>query len=112
MKTIDLVDSIVIQTSSGPKTISKLHPLYSRILDATDENQLNAILAITYDTIYEAYDQAGHLICKIVDKSGISVKYPASSNSQPVPSLDDTATLLGRFITKEELIESYPEYFI
>jgi len=112
MKTINLVDSIVIQTSSGPKTISKLHPLYSRIVNATDEDQLNAILAITYDTIYEAYDQVGHLICKIVDKSGISVKYPASPINQPVPSLDDTATLLGRFITKEELIQNYPEYFL
>ena len=113
MKVIRLVDSIVIQLSKGPETISKLHPLYSRINAATTEDEVLDILAIEYDTIYEAYDINGLLAIRILNGSEPVVEYPTVPSTQKVPQLHpDKDILLGKFITYDELLSTYPEYFI
>ena len=110
MKVIRLVDSIVIQLSKGPETISKLHPLYSRINVATTEDEVLDILAIEYDTIYEAYDINGLLAVRILSSSEPTVEYPTVIYQ---PQLyPEKHLLLGRYITYKELLSAYPEYFL
>ena len=114
MKTIHLTDSIVVVTSKGSHTISKLHPLFSRLEQVfDDEAAFYDTLAIEYDTIYQAYDEYDLLIIQIVSTEGTSVSYPTISANQSAPRLDTSkATHLGTFITYEELLDYYPEYFL
>lgn len=114
MQTIRLVDSIVVTTSRETHTISKLHPLFSRLEQVfDDELAFYDVLSIEYDTIYQAYDQRNLLIVQTISSDGVSTKYPTIPENQGAPALDPSiATHLGTFITYDELIDYYPEYFI
>ena len=113
MRKIQTIDSLIIVLSSGPITIHKFNPLYSRYLAAETESDVAALQSITYDTVYEAYGQSDFLICRELSNSNTDIVYLVTSQIVPVSALDiSTATLLGRFISKEELEASFPEYFI
>ncbi len=113
---IKLVDSIVLTLSTGPYTLSKYSPIYSRaldILEAGEEQDLQDLLSLEYDTIYEAYDYNGSLLIREIteERTKDILKYYTHSSIQP-DAIDNHSTLLGRFISMEELLDFYPEYFI
>lgn len=114
MQTIHLVDSIVVTTSRETHTISKLHPLFSRLEQVfDDEAAFYDVLSTEYDTIYQAYNQSDLLVVQIISANGTQVKYPTLFVGQGAPALDPSiATHLGTFITYAELIDYYPEYFL
>jgi len=115
MQTIHLTDSLVITTSKKTHTISKVHPLFSRIEETLDdENKFYEVLGIEYTTIYQAYDKSGLLVViRIADDGTKSVMYPTKLNEpQPDTFNPDKCNHLGTFITYQELIDYYPEYFL
>ena len=113
MRKIQTIDSLIIILSSGPITIHKFNPLYSRYLAAETESDVTTLQTITYDTVYEAYDLLNTLVCQKISDSNTKITYQVTPSHPPILNLNlDQATLLGRFISKEELEASFPEYFI
>jgi len=112
MQVIHLTDSVVVTTSRETCTISKVHPLYSRLEQVfDDESAFYKVLATPYTNIYLAYEQEGLLAIQAVSADKVSVMYPTKPSH--AHSLNtDIATHLGTFITYDELIAYYPEYFL
>lgn len=111
MQVIQLTDSVVVTTSRETCTISKVHPLFSRLEQVfDDESAFYKVLATPYTTIYLAYDQEGLLVIKSISADKVSVRFPTEPNHTPFNI--DIATHLGTFITYDELINYYPEYFL
>jgi hypothetical protein len=115
--TVNLVDSLVLTLSNGPYILSKLSPIYSRVLphiETGDEQAIQDLLALKYSTIYEAYDYEGYLLIREISDSGTKDILDFHPNNLPMHNnaIDDYSTLMGRFITKDELIHHCPEYMI
>lgn len=111
MQKIRLVDSVVIVLPSGPQTIHQHSPIFSRILAAETPEQVEELLALRYDEVWEAYDVYNYLgIVKVTAKGTDHVHDYIPDNI--LRNAVDSYTLLGRFLSKDELLEAYPEYFI
>lgn len=110
-------DTLILQTRDGPKSINRDTFNFNKILkvlfsDDHDEDLLHKLLE-TPDApngIYKAYVKDSSLVIehKLVIEGNVAHSITSVSGSPAM--ITESYTYLGSYVSKQELLEDWPEY--